>query len=73
MTEVFETRLLKIGNSLGVIIPNNILRVLGVRKGDKIHVAIPLTDIKARNKKILALVGVDRRKSAFKREKGDRY
>jgi putative addiction module antidote len=73
MTEVFETRLRKIGNSLGVIIPNDILQALGFRKGDTIHVVLPLTDIKSRNKRLMSLVGIDRKKLEFKREKGDRF
>ena len=73
MTEVFETKLRKIGNSLGIIIPNEILRVLGYEKGDSIHVAIPLSDKKTRNKKLLLLAGIDKIKSEFKRDKKDRF
>ena len=73
MTEVFEAPLRKVGNSLGIIIPKEVLKALGYDVGDTIHVAIPLSDIKTRNKRILSLAGIDRNKKIFKRDKGDRY
>ena len=73
MTEVFETKLRKVGNSLGIIIPNEILQLLGYRQGDSIHVALPLSDKKTRNKKLLLLAGIDKSKSEFKRDEKDRY
>ncbi len=41
MTEVFEAKLRKVGNSLGVIIPSKIIEKMGFHKGDVIYVAIP--------------------------------
>ncbi|UCH87948.1 MAG: hypothetical protein JSV49_06670 [Thermoplasmata archaeon] len=73
MTEVFETKLRRVGNSLGVIIPNEIIVELGYSRGDVIPIAIPSLDVKNRNKQILALVGIDKRKRGFVREKRDRY
>jgi antitoxin component of MazEF toxin-antitoxin module len=73
MTEVFEAKVRKVGNSLGIIIPKEISELLGFDHGDTIHVAIPSTDLKNRNKKLLALIGIDRGKEPFKREKEDRF
>jgi antitoxin component of MazEF toxin-antitoxin module len=73
MTEVFEARLRKIGNSLGILVPSNIVEGLGFRKGDVIHVAIPPAETLKRNELLLELTGVDKKKTNFKREKEDRY
>ena len=40
MAEVFEAKLRKIGNSLGVIIPSEIIDELGYHKGDVVHIDI---------------------------------
>jgi antitoxin component of MazEF toxin-antitoxin module len=73
VTDLFEAKLRKIGNSLGVIIPNEILQSLGYDLGDTISIAIPLSNIKTRNKHLESLAGIDKGKPAFKREKKDRF
>ena len=73
MTEVFETKLRRIGNSLGVIIPSEIIEELGFDKGDIIQVEIPLKSNARRNKDIIKIAGIYKNKSPFRREKGDRY
>jgi len=73
MTEVFEAKLRKIGNSLGVIIPSDIIDELGYHKGDIVHIAIPPANGDKRNKQILNMAGIYKKKSTFKRDKGDRY
>ena len=73
MTEVFEAKLRKIGNSLGVIIPSEIIDELGYHKGDVVHIAIPPTNGDKRNEQILKMAGIYKKKSPFKRDKGDRY
>jgi len=73
MVEVFEARLRKIGNSLGILVPSNIIEGLGFHKGDFIHVAIPPSGTIKRNELLLELTGIDKKKSSFKREKEDRY
>ena len=73
MTEVFEAKLRKIGNSLGVIIPARIIEELHFHSGDTVHLAIPPSENGKRNKLILALAGIDSGKPSFKREKEDRY
>ena len=73
MVEVFEARLRKIGNSLGILIPSHIIEGLRFQKGDVIHVAIPPSVTMKRNEILFELTGVDKKKSSFKREKEDRY
>ncbi len=72
MSEVFEAKLRRVGNSLGILIPNELIQQLGFGDGDIIHVAIPSSDIKVRNRRLLAFIGTERGKKVFKREKGDR-
>jgi antitoxin component of MazEF toxin-antitoxin module len=62
MAEVFEAKLRRVGNSLGIIIPNELIQEFGFDDGDIIRVAIPSSDISAR-----------RGKKPFKRDKGDRF
>ena len=73
MSEVFEAKLRKIGNSLGVIIPSKIIEELQFHQGDMIHLAIPPTDNNKRNDLILDIAGIDINKPRFKRDKRDRY
>ncbi len=73
MAEVFEAKLRKIGNSLGVIIPSEIIEELGYHKGDIVHVAIPPANGDKRNEQILKIAGIYHKKSPFKRDKGDRF
>jgi antitoxin component of MazEF toxin-antitoxin module len=73
MVEVFEARLRKIGNSLGILVPSQIIEGLGIRRGDVIHVVIPLYETAKRNDLLLELTGIDKKKSRFTREKEDRY
>ena len=73
MTEVFEAKVRRVGNSLGIIIPKEVSEALRFGHGDTIHVAIPSADLKTRNKKLMALIGIDRGKAQFRRDKGDRY
>jgi len=73
MSEVFEAKLRKIGNSLGIIIPAHIIEGLGFHKGDAIHVVLPPSKNIKRNKLLADLAGIDKSKTSFKREKEDRY
>ena len=73
MVEVFEARLRKIGNSLGILVPSHIIEELGFHKGDVVHVAIPPSETIKRNELLFELTGVDKKKNSFKREKEDRY
>ena len=73
MSEVFDAMLRRIGNSMGVIIPKEIIETLGCRRGDTIHISVTSSDIGSRNRKIREMAGVYRGKKEFEREKGDRY
>ena len=73
MSEVFKAKLRKIGNSLGIIVPSHIIEGLNFHKGDVVHVVIPPTENIKRNKLLGNLVGIDKNRTSFKREKEDRY
>lgn len=73
MTEVFEAKLRRIGNSVGVIIPAEIIEALGFDIGDVVHIAIPPSSKEKRNKAIMKLAGMYKKASSFKRDKRDRY
>lgn len=73
MAEIFYAKLRKIGNSLGVIIPNRIIERDGYRMGDMVPLVIPKGAGRERDAKLRQLVGLYRGKSAFVREHGDRY
>ena len=72
MTQVFRAKLRKIGNSLGVIIPMDIIQKLGFQRGDVVDVAIPPKK-ELKNRALLEIAGIDRGKPSFERDKGDRY
>lgn len=73
MTKVFEAKVRKIGNSLGIIIPSKIIEEMGFHKGDIINVAIPPSESGKRNELLRSLAGIDGEKPLFRRDKGDRY
>ena len=73
MSEVFESKLRKIGNSLGLIVPSKIIESLNFHKGDIVQVIIPSNENKKKNKLLLNLAGIDKDKSIFQRVKEDRY
>ena len=73
MTKVFEAKVRRIGNSLDVIIPSDIIEEMGFHKGDIVQVAIPPSKLGKRNELLKKLAGIDKEKSPFKRDKGDRY
>ena len=73
MAEVFEAKLRKIGNSLGIIIPKEIIMTAGYSEGDTIKVSIISTNLAERNKLMLSIAGKYKGKEPFVREKEDRY
>ncbi len=73
MSDVFEAKLRKIGNSLGVIIPKELIDDLHFHQGDSISICIPASDIKTRNERIKLIAGKYSKTSGFKREKVDRF
>lgn len=73
MSKVFEAELRPLGNSLGVIVPVEIIRETGYQRGDIIHVVIPSHDIEQRNEKLKRIAGMCVDKPRFYRDKGDRF
>lgn len=73
MTEVFEAKLRRIGNSLGIIIPSDIIDEMGYENGDMLQVALPLSAVEDRNKYIFDIAGKYSSKISFKRETMDRF
>ena len=73
MTDVFQVKLVNIGNSLGFIIPSEIVRERGLQEGDIVQFEILPTSLEERNEKIRKMVGIYKGTAPFKREKEDRY
>lgn len=73
MATVIDTKLRRIGNSMGVIIPNRIIESRGYRLGDTIPIALPPATVTDRNRRLRELAGTFKNKGAFVREKEDRY
>jgi antitoxin component of MazEF toxin-antitoxin module len=68
MTEVFEAKVRKVGNSLGIIIPREIVDTVGLHQGDMIPVCIPSAQIEKRNKAILEMARCQRMRGIFDAE-----
>lgn len=69
MSSTFEAKLRRIGNSLGIIIPSEVLDELGYGQGDNVRVMIPLK----RKERLMALAGMYVGKPRFKRDKRERF
>lgn len=71
MAQIFEGKVRRLGNSMAVIIPRDVLSEAGVHEGDVLKLAIPVPV--ARRRRIWRKVaGIDRGKRAFSREERDR-
>ena len=71
MAQVFEGKVRRLGNSMAVIIPSDVLSEAGVHEGDVLRLAIPIPV--ARRKRVWKKVaGIDRGAPAFSREGRDR-
>jgi antitoxin component of MazEF toxin-antitoxin module len=69
MSETFKTRLRKIGTSLGVIIPKDVLEREGAKEGEEVRMSI------VDNRKVEAidkLFGIAKGTKPFKRDRIDR-
>ena len=71
MSEVFEGKVRRLGNSLAVIIPQEVLAEAGIREGDMVKLAIPV-DAARRKQVFRRIAGIDEGKPGFKRDKQDR-
>lgn len=65
-------RIRKVGNSLAVIIPKELIDESGAREGDSVRLSLAIPASR-RDSTLRAMAGLDRGKKAFRREKRDRY
>jgi antitoxin component of MazEF toxin-antitoxin module len=72
MSRVLTARVRKVGNSLAVIIPKELLDEAGAGEGDSVSLSLAIPTSR-RDSVIESVAGLDRGKRAFKREKRDRY
>lgn len=72
MSEVFEAKIRKIGNALGIIIPKKVLEKLNAEEGDITPVVIP-SGKKKRLDALAEIAGKYKSAKPFKREYEDRY
>ena len=73
MAEVFEAKLRRVGNSLGIIIPNEVIQAAGYSEGDTIQVSIISSNLEERNRLLLSIAGKYKEKHPFVRDKEDRF
>jgi len=71
MSKVFEGKVRRLGNSLAVIIPKEILEDAGVKEGDAVKLSLPIPKSR-RREALMRMAGVDSRAEPFVREKRDR-
>jgi antitoxin component of MazEF toxin-antitoxin module len=71
MSTVFEGKVRRLGNSMAVIIPKEILEETGVREGDVVKLSVPIPR-QRRSEVLRKMAGIDAGSRPFKREKGDR-
>ncbi len=71
LSTVFEGKVRRLGNSMAVIIPKEILEETGAGEGDTVKLSIPIPK-KKRDEILRKVAGVDAGLQPFKREKVDR-
>ena len=71
MGQVFEGKVRKLGNSMAVIIPKDVLSEAGVHEGDMLKLAIPVP-IAKRKRVWKRIEGIDAGLPQFSREEHDR-
>jgi len=72
MSTLFEGKIRRLGNSMAVIIPKEILEETGAKEGDVVKLAVPIP--KQRRKEVLKkMAGIDAESEPFTREKRDRF
>ena len=71
MSTVFEGKVRRLGNSMAVIIPKEVLEETGAKEGDVVKLSVPIPR-RRRNEAFEKMAGIDAGSGAFVREKGDR-
>jgi antitoxin component of MazEF toxin-antitoxin module len=72
MSTVFEGKVRRLGNSMAVIIPKEVLEETGAREGDIVKLLVPIPKQK-RKTAIRRMAGMDPKSAPFTREKRDRF
>jgi hypothetical protein len=72
MSQVFEGKVRRLGNSMAVIIPKEVLEDAGVKEGDLVKLSIPIPNSK-RTDALKKMAGIDSHAEPFLREKRDRF
>lgn len=72
MSRVLTGKLRRVGNSVAVIVPKELLEESGAREGDEITLAISIPKTK-REKYLDQIIGLDKGKKPFQRERNDRF
>jgi antitoxin component of MazEF toxin-antitoxin module len=72
MSTVFEGKVRRLGNSMAVIIPKEVLEETGAREGDIVKLSVPIPKQK-RKAAIRHMAGMDLKSAPFTREKRDRF
>ncbi len=70
--QVFKSKLRKIGNADGVLIPREIIRKLGISEGDTIQLSVVPSQM-TQERALMEMVGIFKGKRPFEREWKDRY
>ncbi|MCK5310326.1 MAG: hypothetical protein KAJ64_06730 [Thermoplasmata archaeon] len=73
MAEVFEAKLRRVGNSLGIIIPKEIIWEAGLKEDDTIQVSIISSHRENRARILRSIAGTCKGTEPFERKKEDRY
>jgi antitoxin component of MazEF toxin-antitoxin module len=71
MSTVFEGKVRRLGNSMAVIIPKEILDETGAKEGDVVKLSVPIPR-RRRDETFRKVAGIDAGAEPFIREKGDR-
>ena len=71
MSTVFEGKVRRLGNSMAVIIPKEILEETGAKEGDVMKLSVPIPR-QRRQEVFRKIAGIDAAAGAFTRGKGDR-
>lgn len=71
MAQVFEGKVRRLGNSMAVIIPSDVLSEVGVHEGDVLKLVIPIP-LARRRRVWKKIAGIDKGLPPFAREERDR-
>ena len=72
MSKVFEGKVRRLGNSMAVIIPREILEEAGAKEGDVVKLSLPIPRAR-REEALKRITGIDSEAEPFIREKRDRF